>query len=240
MIAPSDRTSSHDSFTPIALDIEAWTRLLGAEASLDFGRDRFEYSYPPSTLTTRALEPQRAQGEDFSRLTREVFERIAKALNECSLVDASTHRTSTGCVLAGFSSPPIHSGTSSYSFGRRLKQILQLPCRERPDEGMIDAARFLESCASASARARGVEQPATVVSVVDASRLIVEWNLSGRVIRHLECEVRRGASETFPVLTSIESVSGQIERQTEIAEATLAELLACVDDLLSHSPPKSS
>lgn len=240
MTAPSALLPSHTTYTPLAPDVEAWTRLLGAEASLDFGQDRFAYSFPIATVTTRALEPQRSHGEDFTKLTREVFERIAKALNECTLADVSTHRTSTGSVLAGLGYPTIRSGRSTYSFGRRLRQISRLPSAERPDEQMFDAARFLESYVSASARARGVQQPATIVSVVDASRLIVEWNIRGRVIRHVECEVRRGNAQTFPVLTSIETVSGRIERQTEIGEASMAELLACVDTLLSHASPKTS
>jgi len=227
--------SELENYTSLTPDIETLSALLGAgtfklHATSLLGQEG------ASHLTSRLAHPLTANQSVYLNWSKEVFQGVAASLRNCEYVRADWTKTNAVCTIPLRSAKALHTKRVTYSFGRRLKQISRLDASERPSEDMLDIAKFLESYAVELAKARNIEKPTTVVSVIDSSAILVEWNIRGKVIRHLECEVRRGNATQFGLLSSIEKVNGRIERMTEIPEASMAEVLSHIESVLAYAP----
>lgn len=239
MTVPRFQPLGLENYTSLTPDIETLSVLLGAgtfrlHATSLLGQDE------TSRLTSRLAHPLKAHQSVYANWPKEVFQGVAASLRNCEYVRADGTKTNAVCSIPLLSAKALHTKRVAYNFGRRLKQISRLDASERPSEDTLDIAKFFESYTTELAEARNVEKPITVVSVIDSSALLVEWNMRGKVIRHLECEVRRGSSNQFGLLSSIEKVNGRIERMTEIPEASMAEVLSHIESLLAHAPYSAS
>ena len=231
--------SELENYTSTTPDIETLSMLLGAGAFKLHATSLLGHAEAPG-LTSWSAPPLKAHQTVYTNWPVEVFQGIAKSLVSCEYVKADWTKTNAVCSIPLRSAKVVHSKKVAYNFGRRLKQISRLAVTERPSEDMLDVAKFFESYVAELAESRNVENPMTVVSVIDSSALLVEWNIRGRVIRHLECEVRREDGTQYGLLSSVEKLNGRIERMTEIPEASVAEVLSQIENLLAHAPHSPS
>lgn len=234
MTAPVVKHSGVESYTSITPDIEALSLLLDAGA-LKLGAESVLGLEESSTGARWHAVPGKARHAVLTDWPRDAMLGIAGSLVSCEHIMQTWTQTSSACTVPLRRTHAVQPKKPAYTFARRLKQISRLESATRPSDETLDFAKFLDAYVSALADSRRVDKPSTVVSVIDASSVLVEWNVRGKVIRHLECEIREGATTHFGLLQSIETQGGRIERMTEIPEASIEEVLSQIESLLSHS-----
>ena len=134
---------------------------------------------------------------------------------------------------------PHEMSESAYSWARRINDIIVNRDADLPSISprIIGTARRLAFYSEERARARGVRL-VPVIAPVDDGSLHIEWNRRGSVTRHLECTIVYSDDIFISLLKTLESPDGTVLRATEIRNATMHEVLAEIERLLSRTMSK--
>lgn len=139
--------------------------------------------------------------------------------------------------VANRSSEATHPDRSTkYSWARRIDDIALNRDGDGPKVSAfaMHVARRLAFYSESRARAYGIGV-LPIISPIDEKRMQIEWNRRGKAIHHLECTISDDVGEFLSLLSTTESVRGVVLRASEINRATMHEVFAAIEALISRN-----